>query len=464
MEQTRGDHQQTMRRKLAAELQKLKLIPAVLDKVPSGILFISTDMEVVYHNQAVRKIFSLSDTQLLQSIQITDLFNPESANIILDAIESSREISQIRLIARSPDSKPVTLCGSITPAQLDDFHFSGIVLIVKDLTEISNIVESDPLCKGCFYGIAGISPAMQRIIAQLPSISASDVPVLITGESGTGKELFAEVIHKMSAKSRGPFVPINCAAIPDTLIESELFGYKRGAFTDAKRDKKGILETANNGTLFLDEIGNASPAFQVKLLRILQDGCFTPLGSLTPVDVNVRFIAATNADLSELIRDKQFRSDLFYRLAVIHFTLPPLRERRRDIPALIEVILDKIRKRTSKSITGLTLNAMKALYDYDYPGNIRELENILERAFALCNSTKIDTCHLPDSIFKSNPAQNTPPSDTLPLPLNSGDETEQDRLLRILNENHWSKKRTAKALGIHRTTLYRKMKKMGLAT
>ncbi len=278
----------------------------------------------------------------------------------------------------------------------------------------------------------------------------SDSNVLILGESGTGKELVARALHNFSKRKRGPFVPVNCGALPDTLLESELFGYKAGAFTDAKHDKEGRFAAAEGGTLFLDEIGDISPALQVKLLRVLQTKTYEPLGSNRSVKADVRIVAATNRDLKALVQEGKFREDLYYRLNVVELTLPPLRERKEDIPILVQHFLEKFSRIHNKKIKGISPEAMKLLLSYDYPGNVRELENIIERAVVISSGKQIELHDLPEELFRDrakSPQKNE----------------ELERIKEALKIAKGNKSLAAKLLGMHRTTLWRKLKEYGLS-
>lgn len=303
--------------------------------------------------------------------------------------------------------------------------------------------------------IVSKSAAMKKIFNILPQISDSDSSVLIEGETGTGKELMARAIHNMSLRKEKPFIAINCGAMPDTLLESELFGYKKGAFTNAMKDKPGQFALAHGGTIFLDEIGDTSPAFQVSLLRVLQEHEFTPLGGLNTEKTDVRIVAATHQDLSELLKKNQFRQDLYYRINVIRLTLPPLRQRMEDIPLLVERFVDKLNMLQKKYIQGIDTHVLQTLMSYDFPGNIRELENIIEHAFVLCSQGYIQLNHLPG--FLSLQTQ--------------GREDKEDDLLtsvhiRLITDalarNNYNRNAAAKELGIHKSTLFRRIKKLGI--
>ena len=310
-----------------------------------------------------------------------------------------------------------------------------------------------------FRNIVGASRAMKDVLAVLERVAPTDSRVLITGETGTGKELVAETIHLNSSRKNGPFVAINCGAIPVDLQESELFGHLRGAFTGAMRDKKGLLETANGGTVFLDEIGEMTLETQVKLLRFLENGEFTPVGSTTRKIANVRVIAATNRDLAEAIREHSFREDLYYRLKVVSLHLPPLRERKEDIPLLAGALLEDLRTRVQHTVRQISPAAMEALLAYDWPGNVRELKNVIERALIFARSQTIEVEDLPEELFRI-PASNgsgAHSEGTQPL-----DKMEKEYILQILEKNAGNKLQTAKQLNIATTTLYRKLRMYGI--
>ena len=305
-------------------------------------------------------------------------------------------------------------------------------------------------------GIVGNSPVMQEILKLISSISHSDGTVLISGESGTGKELVARAIHANSARKDRSFVALNCAAMPETLQESEMFGYAKGAFTGAVRNKPGLIEEADNGTLFLDEISLAIPSLQSKLLRFLQYGEFRRLGDTQEKYVDVRLIAATNSDLAVAIKQGAFRQDLFYRINVIPIHVPPLRERREDIPLLAEHFLRKFSAAAGKGIQAFDAPAAGVFNVYDWPGNVRELENAVEYAVMLSQGETVTESSLPAHI-KSNGA---PATGGGPMTL---EQIEANHILQVLESTGWNQDKTASVLGIGRTTLWRKLKRYGAA-
>ncbi|MBI5886211.1 MAG: sigma-54-dependent Fis family transcriptional regulator [Deltaproteobacteria bacterium] len=316
--------------------------------------------------------------------------------------------------------------------------------------------------------IVGLSPEIHRVREIIARIADSDSTVLLLGESGTGKELAAKALHYGSARSARPFVPINCAAIPEDLLESELFGYEKGAFTGAGATKIGRFEAANEGTVFLDEIGDMSPALQVKILRVLQEKEFERVGGRRSIKVDVRIIAATNQDLERAVDEKRFRGDLYYRLNVIPLRLPSLRERREDIQVLLRHFMDKVAGRKKKSLRGLSPEAVRLLEAYDWPGNVRELENLVERLVVLKEpDTLITPKDLPDRIRKRAREQHRSEEYIATMPegidFNAAvDNYERDLILDAMAKVKGVKKKAAEYLGINRTTLIEKMKRKGL--
>lgn len=300
---------------------------------------------------------------------------------------------------------------------------------------------------------------MTKLFDVLPKIAESDSTVLIEGESGTGKELFARAVHNLSPRKKRPFLAVNCAALPDTLLESELFGYKAGAFTGATKDKPGRFTLADRGTLFLDEIGDISPAMQVRLLRVLQDKRIEPLGAVKPREVDVRVVAATHRNLSERVKAGKFRSDLYYRICVVQMKLPSLRERRPDVPALVDHMVAKFNRLKGKDIFGVSEEVMERLMHYDYPGNVRELENIIEHAFVLCRNGFLCLQHLPPELFPEGAGRDSG---------QRADMTLQAMERTMIAEALWrcggNRKKTAEKLGIDYTTLYRKILRFGIET
>lgn len=383
-------------------------------------------------------------------------------NFRVDVLNSSMEVVPIR----------------VTTAVLKDQagRMLGGVEVFRDVSEVETLRKELKGRHG-FSDIIGASHKMEELFQLIPDVASADAPVLIQGASGTGKELVSQAIHDLSPRSDGPFVRVNCGALPDTLLESELFGYRKGAFTDAKRDKPGRFAQAHGGTILLDEIGDVSPAFQVKLLRVLQDHEVYPLGATEGDRVDVRIIASTNRNLKTMVGEGAFREDLFYRLGVIIVSLPPLSERPQDIPLLVEHFIHRFAMRTGKPIVGISPAALEILSDHDYPGNVRELENIVERAFVFCHGDIIEIAHLPKELTKHE--KHVAAEDDAPIMVagySSKENVESDpedrssrwntpearKLVAALNTHKWNRTATAKALGIGRNTLWRRMKALGL--
>src|SRR6266436_3054713 len=305
--------------------------------------------------------------------------------------------------------------------------------------------------------LVGGSPGMTRVKEVIATVADSDSPVLIEGESGTGKELVAAAIHRQSGRAKGPFVPVNCSAIPADLMESEFFGHVRGAFSGAVADTLGLFRSAHGGTLFLDEVAELSPALQGKLLRVIQDKEIRPVGSTKTHAVSVRMIAATNKNLEAVVQNGSFRQDLFYRLNVVRIVVPPLRERKGDIPALITYFLRRFNERFRRDVKGIAPDAITALTAYDFPGNVRELENLLERAYALGARDEIERANLPELAARSDA-----PVVTVDEPIPTLDQAERDLIARALARFRNDKEQAARALGLTVRTLYRRIKKFGL--
>ncbi|MBW2276498.1 MAG: sigma 54-interacting transcriptional regulator [Deltaproteobacteria bacterium] len=310
-----------------------------------------------------------------------------------------------------------------------------------------------------FHNMVSRSPKMRDLFEILPEVAGSSATVLVLGESGTGKELIARSLHELGARKDRPFIAINCSALPDNLLESELFGYRAGAFTDARADKPGKFALAEGGTIFLDEIGDISAAMQVKLLRVLQERVYEPLGGTEPIEADVRVVAATNRDLQQLVKHGDFREDLFYRINVLTLELPPLRERRCDIPLLADHFVDLFNTRYRKSIASVSDQALEVLLAHDYPGNIREMENVIEHAFIFCKGEAIEVDHLPAELRRES---NTERLEATVSSVGSFKELEKLYIKGVLAESGGNKAETARRLGVHKTTLFRKLKQLGI--
>ncbi|MBI5640505.1 MAG: sigma-54-dependent Fis family transcriptional regulator, partial [Nitrospirae bacterium] len=342
---------------------------------------------------------------------------------------------------------------SISASPLLDMQqiFSGAVMIIRDETRLAGL-ERDLGERRHFHEIVGGSKRMQEIYALIEDLTDVQTTVLVTGESGTGKELVAEALHYRGGRSHKQLVKVNCSALSENLLESELFGHVKGAFTGAMKDKIGRFQRADGGTIFLDEIGDISPRIQLRLLRVLQEMEFERVGESTPLKVDVRVLAATNQDLTEKVRTGEFREDLYYRLKVIEITLPPLRERTEDIPLLIGHFLEKFNKKMNKEIIAVSSDVQKIFMDYPWKGNIRELEHTVEHAFILCRQNTITVDHLPRNFKESAGGRSS-------LSRAGNAESEQREILQALEKTAWNKAMAARLRGIDRKTLYRKMER-----
>jgi DNA-binding NtrC family response regulator len=399
---------------------------------------------------------------------ITDLEMPEMKGIeLLDEIRKMNlQTSTIVITAYgSMETAIAALRSGASDYILKPVEFDELIIKVKKLFEVRNLhLENRILRKELqrdydYTNIIGRSPAIAQIFDMIKAVADTDSTVLISGNSGTGKELVAKALHYNSKRSNKPFIALNCGAISENLIESELFGHKKGAFTGAISDKEGFIKAAEGGTLFLDEISEMPPQLQVKLLRAIQEKEYTPVGTTVSLPVNVRFIASTNRNLQDYVNQGKFREDLYYRLNVVDIHLPSLKEREGDIPLLADYFLDKYRKQMNKNIKGISNDAMRALMNHDWKGEIRELENVMERAVIFCNDDFINVKHLPSQFHTE-----TGPSDFTPS--GSLDESvrrfEKEIITRALEANGFNKEKTAETLQVGLSTLYRKMKELDI--
>ncbi|OQX92171.1 MAG: Fis family transcriptional regulator [candidate division Zixibacteria bacterium 4484_95] len=441
-------------------IKKTKLshdeITAILDSVAEGVFTVDENWRITSFNRAAQKITGVPEEEAVGSFCF-DVFKAsicETDCALRQTMKTGKPIINKAVYIINAVGKKIPI--SISTALLKDKNdkIIGGVETFRDLSMVEQL-RKELKDRYTFEDIVSKSPNMKHIFNLLPLIANSDSTVVIMGESGTGKELLARAIHNLSYRHTQPFVIVNCGALPDTLLESELFGYKAGAFTDAKKDKPGRFTIARNGTIFLDEIGDISPALQVKLLRVLQDKTYEPLGSVQSYKSRARIIAATNKDLPQLVKEGKFRQDLYYRINVVKIEIPPLRQRREDIPLLLEHFIYKFNKLKGKEVVGVSPDVMKILMNHNYPGNVRELENIIEHAFAVSSENLIKPQHLPEEITKVSTRAPQPGYNTL-------SQLQKQYILNALERNNWNRYQTAKELGIHKTTLYRKIRKLGI--
>jgi two-component system, NtrC family, response regulator PilR len=390
----------------------------------------------------------------LELVREVKLRSPETGAIVITAFASLESaVEAMRIGAADYITKP--------------FHVDEIRTVVEKVLDSQSLRRENRKLKaqlaaegGSPARLIGSSTETQRLLELIKRVAPSDSTILITGESGTGKEVVAQIVHANSERATADFVTVNCAALPDTLLESELFGHMRGSFTGAVRDKDGLFKMAHGGTLFLDEIGDMSPNLQVKLLRALQEREILPVGATRPLKIDARVIAATNSDLDRKQRTGEFRSDLYYRLSVIPVHIRPLRERPADIEELMDYFLVRSCRRHNLGLKQLTPESRSLLRAYGWPGNVRELENTIERAVILCESELIDAAALPGKISSgaapsAGGAANVPLAGTL-------EEVERDYMLRVLETTGWQKKKASEILGIDPSTIYRKLQRYGI--
>jgi PAS domain S-box-containing protein len=417
---------------------------------------VDLDWRVTSFNRAAEEITGIQAAEALGR-PCCEVFRAnvcDSACVLRHTLETGQPVVNQPIAILRADGKEIPI--SISTALLRDEtgEIIGGVETFRDLSLVEEL-RKEIQRRYCLGDIISKSPLMQKIFALLPEVARTDSTVLIEGESGTGKELVARALHTLSRRARGPFVAVNCGALPDTLLESELFGHTAGAFTDARRDRQGRFALAEKGTLFLDEIGDISPALQVRLLRVLEEKSFMPLGSSRSMKADVRIVTATHKDLTQLVEEGSFRKDLYYRINVVKLKLPRLAQRKEDIPLLAEHFIARFNKLQDKKILGLSYETLAIFMNHDWPGNIRELENAIEHAFILCSAGLIQPRHLPEHL---RPDYQTGPLFTgLTLA-----EIEKRALWEALERNGWRRLATARELGIDKNTLRRKIKRFGL--
>jgi PAS domain S-box-containing protein len=428
----------------------------ILDSITEGVFTVDSSWRITSFNKAAEKITGFPREraigQLCRHIFRADICETECS--LRQTIETGSPITgrTVKILDAQGNRKPIGISTAILRDH--DGNVNGGVEIFRDLTIVEQLrqqIERNYWCED----ILSCNYRMRQLFNILPAIAETSSTVLIEGETGTGKELFARAIHNLSPRAKKPFVAMNCGALPDTLLESELFGYRAGAFTDAKKDKPGRIAAAEGGTLFLDEIGDVSPAFQVRLLRFLQERVYEPLGSTQPVRSDVRMIAATNKNLAELVRLNRFRDDLYYRIDVLRLQIPPLRERMEDLTLLVDHFISQFNILQNKEVAGVSGDVLSCLMSYDYPGNVRELENIIERSFVLCRSGQIELRHLSDFPPYAGAAGGDG--------LGRFRQLEAAFLMSVLRRNNWNRRETARQLGVHKTTLFRKIRSLGLS-
>lgn len=428
----------------------------ILDSIADGVFTIDLDWRITSFNAAAESITGMSREEAVGKF-CAEVFRAtvcEDSCVLRRTMESGEQVINEEISIVRSDGETIPISISTALLRNADGDIIGGVETFRDLSMIAEL-RKELRASRTFHDIISKNHRMFDLFDIMPDLAESESTVLIVGDSGTGKELFARAIHDLSTRNAGPIVTVNCGALPDTLLEAELFGYRQGAFTDARKDKPGRFAMAEGGTIFLDEIGDVSPATQVKLLRVLQERIYEPLGANESVKADVRVITATNRDLDAMVEEGTFRRDLYYRINVVRLRIPPLRERREDIPLLVDHFIGRFNRLRGRNVTGVTAEVISTLMGHDYPGNVRELENIIEHAFVLCRTGMIGMRHLPDRFRMDEGGE--PHVDTASLP-----ELEGRFILEALKRNGWNREQTARELGMHKTTLWRKIKRLGI--
>jgi PAS domain S-box-containing protein len=432
---------------------------SILESISDGVFTVDREWKITSFNRAAESITGIERREAIGR-RCSEVFRSsmcEEECSLRRTLHTGKPV-----IGRSGyiiDAEGARIPISVSTAVLRDEK--GIVVggaeTFRDLSEVEEL-RRELEGRSHVGDLSSHSPLMRRIFEVLPAIAASPSTVLVLGETGTGKELIAKAVHALSPRQRGPFIAVNCGALPDPLLESELFGYKAGAFTGAQKDKPGRFALAKGGTLFLDEIGEISPALQLRLLRVLQERTYEPLGSTRTETADVRVIVATNKDLSDQVRKNLFREDLFYRINVVRVELPPLRRRKEDIPYLADQFVARFNRLQGRSVPGVSPEALSLLMAHDWPGNIRELENIIERSFVLCQDGPIEIRHLPGELTAHGTSTAAHPV------LRSVHDVFDIQMIRAaLERNGYDRLAAARELGVHKTTLFRRIKKLKLA-
>jgi PAS domain S-box-containing protein len=432
----------------------------ILDSIADGVFTVGKDWRITSFNRAAEQITGIRRAEAIGRFcrEVLKADVCEAGCALRETMETGRPIvnKPVDIIDAHGHRKPITISTALL--QDESGQIMGGVETFRDMTlveELRKQVQKQYSCED----IISRNARVQQLFDVLPRVAESDCTVLIDGETGTGKELFARAIHSLGRRRQEPFLAVNCGALPDTLLESELFGYKAGAFTGAKKDKPGRFALANGGTIFLDEIGDVSAAVQVRLLRVLQEKTYEPVGGVGSVKAEARVITATNKNLQELVEKGLFRKDLFYRINVVRFRLPPLRERREDIPLLVDHFIQRFNTRYGKSICCVSNEVMAELMNYAFPGNIRELENVMEHSFVLCQGQVIEKKDLPE-VFHGHEAAGTRAGGEF----RTLQQMEEVMIEQALRRNDGNRAAAARELDINPSTLFRKLKTLGLDT
>ncbi|UCF94937.1 MAG: sigma 54-interacting transcriptional regulator, partial [Desulfobacterales bacterium] len=428
--------------KLEAEKDKYRRnLDAIFRSLKDAIITVDHNMRIIEANEATHAICGFSPQEIIGKTfaELPRYCHGSCQDVLKETLQEKRSIKDYCVKCRHHDRPDQVVQLSSSPLTDRANNFIGAVLVVRDITRLNDL-ERELKERQQFHNIVGKSQKMQKIYRLLEDLADTETSVLITGASGTGKELVARALHYGGLRTAKPLVTVNCSALAENLLESELFGHVRGAFTDAVKDKVGRFQLADGGTLFLDEVGDISPRIQLKLLRVLQEKEFERVGDSIPVTVDVRVIAATNRDLREKVRRGEFREDLYYRLKVIEIALPPLAERREDIPLLVDHFQSRFKKKLNKNIENVAAEVLAAFMRYPWPGNVRELEHAIEHAFVLCRDRTLLVDHLPPEIEEYAATKARQPV--------KATVDERQEILQALNQTDWNKAKAARLLGI----------------
>ena len=428
----------------------------ILDSLAEGVFTVDLSWRITSFNRAAELITGIQRAEAIgrQCFEVFRADVCETGCMLRRTIETQTPLANMPVHIYRADKRRIPINVSTTLLRDDQGRVVGGVETFQDISALRELQRALRR-QHSFEDIISKAPQMVKIFSLLPQVAESGSTILIEGASGTGKELIARAIHHHGPNPKGPFVAVNCGALPDTLIEAELFGFKAGAFTDARQDKAGRFALAQDGTIFLDEIGDISPAVQVRLLRVLQQRSYEPLGSGKPVATNARVIAATHRNLSRLVREEKFREDLYFRINVFKIVLPPLSERREDIPLLVDFFIERFNHQKGRAVAGMAREAMAALMLHDWPGNVRELENAVEHAFVLCRDEMIRIGDLPDHLQPAGGVMSAAKGLTLR-------EIEKTAIQEALRRHQGRKLAAARELGVDKNTLRRKMIRLGI--
>lgn len=458
-------------RRLEKENEKYRLyLETIFRSVSDVIITVDQDMQIVELNETAKQWLKVKDAG-----EIADLSKlPEGVSLacledVRKVLQEKTDIRKHLIECSNSGNKTKMISLSASPLWGENKEFQGVVLVARDITIEEPLEIEENRCR--FHGYIGSSPAMSEVYRLIENIGKVDTAVLVTGESGTGKELAAEALHAESSRRDRPLIKVDCVSVAEELLESELFGHKKGAFTGADRDRQGRLFQADGGTLFLDEIGDISPRTQLLLLRFLQEKTFTPVGANDPIQVDARIIAATNVDFQKAVAEGKFREDLYYRLRVIEVKLPPLRERIGGIPMLATHFLNLFCTRLKKNIATISDQAMECMASYQWPGNVRELKHVIERACVLCDDPVLLLKHLPEELQNASTGDEPKGVSSTPLPVSTISDSlpiathylcEDEKISNALRQANGNKAKAAKLLGIARSTLYRQMERYNI--